>query len=320
MINAPIQLSIAVIIVVLIILFISYQLNTYQIESFTNKQTKLESDVIVPTRINLHDIYDLFYSQIYNKIISQYRKSIVQIEIQDMMNKTNMNINHSYLLDAGCGDGTYTNIFYQKGFNIIGLDQSNYMLTIAHKNRPVISTTNQITYIEGDFHNKQLFSLKRFSHIYFTYFSFYFSNNPIQLLQNLHYWIQDNGYLILHLVEPTQFDPILDASNEAILSYRPYRKESEKNKSRIYFNNFFYESDYQYNISTKQAEFHEHFYSLSKSNQILRKQTQLLTMYSLQETINLITHKYFTFFAITDLKYHGLIYQYLVYFKKKSIT
>lgn len=40
------------------------------------------------------------------------------------------------LLDAGCGDGIYTNFATERGFHAVGIDGSAEMVALAHKNYP----------------------------------------------------------------------------------------------------------------------------------------------------------------------------------------
>lgn len=75
----------------------------------------------------------------YNAIAENYAKCYSEINlyksyIKDFLIK----LNGKDILDVGCGAGQFTNYFCELGFNAIGIDFSNELLSIAKKNYPNI--------------------------------------------------------------------------------------------------------------------------------------------------------------------------------------
>ena len=118
--NQPIVLvRILLILMVAYLIFYMFRMtkDKKNIEGFTQKK-KFE------LRTN-NDIYDNFYSDIYDKIM--YDKNKLDYEIEELTNLTKMN-KKSTILDIGSGNGHHVGALYNAGMNAVGIDLSKYMI------------------------------------------------------------------------------------------------------------------------------------------------------------------------------------------------
>ena len=240
-----------IIISILFILILCYYFSIKErLEGFYNME-------LIPDKTE--KIYDKFYSKIYDKLF--YSDSKINFEITQIKNNTfKMSESKMKILDIGCGTGQH--IYHLKNYNIIGLDQSNDMLQIARKKSP------KVKFIKDNMNNSNIFDNNRFSHIMVLYFVIYYQNDLNKFLSNCYKWLDKNKYLIIHLVHPKKFDPILDpASPFPGFSLQKYSKK-RITKSSVYFNNFIYESNFNLH-SDKTALFTETFKFKNKKKILL---------------------------------------------------
>ncbi|MCG9127496.1 methyltransferase domain-containing protein [Candidatus Poribacteria bacterium] len=107
--------------------------------------------------------------------------------------------NKDFILDAGCGIGSYTREFNRKGYNIIGIDLSENFLSEA---RDITKSEElDIEYILGDY-NEMSFE-DEFSVIFFEGSFFYKSRDGlVSLLSRIYKALKPNGKL--YFVHPNQ--------------------------------------------------------------------------------------------------------------------
>jgi SAM-dependent methyltransferase len=92
-------------------------------------------------------VYDTFMDNVpYGEWSSRYEKILKENGISD-----------GILLDLGCGTGTMTLIFQEKGYDMIGLDLSLDMLNIAREK----SEGKEILYLEQDMREMELYGTVR---------------------------------------------------------------------------------------------------------------------------------------------------------------
>ena len=81
-------------------------------------------------------------------------------------------------------------------------------------------------YIVGDALNAMTFPQQSFTHLTCLYFTIYYIKNKRQFFENCYNWLAPGGYLLLHLVDRDNFDPILPAGDPlTIISAQKYAKE-----------------------------------------------------------------------------------------------
>ena len=75
----------------------------------------------------------------YDAIAEVFASSYSEINLyKPYVDKFVKSLNGKKILDVGCGAGQFTNYFCELGFNAIGIDFSNELLSIAKKNYPNI--------------------------------------------------------------------------------------------------------------------------------------------------------------------------------------
>lgn len=199
-----------------------------------------ESGVV---REHYSDIYDGFYSNIYDQLFNSNLKNEYEIHtlkkyyLDNQPDKSSIKI-----LDAGCGTGNHIKILDRENYQCVGVDKSLKMLEIAQKNNPGVRLVN------ANFLNKSVFKPREFSHIFCLFYTIYYVDNPLKAFKNFNLWLKPKGYLCIHLVQPDKFDPILEKSSSLIPLFNPQKHSHQrKTHTSLHFNNFKYEADWQFN-------------------------------------------------------------------------
>ena len=220
------------------------------------------------------DIYDELYSDIYDLLVYNDLKN--EYEITKIVDKTGVG-NDSVFLDVGSGTGHHVKLLSDKGLKVTGIDKSAAMVKKAHTNFP------DCKFMTGDVLNTDVFNNGSFTHITCMYFSIYYLHDRHQFFNNCMEWLKPGGFLIVHLVNPDKFDPILPPGNPLqIVSAQKYAKE-RITTTKITFNEFVYTSNFNLNKQNDTATFEEKF---KFNNGKIRKQEQLLHMDSLEVIAN----------------------------------
>ena len=130
---------------VILILFLISSIIGYYWKSENDAENK-ENFQNKTIKENYIDIYDKFYSNIYDQLFNSDIKNEYEIYSLkqyafDKFNKDSINI-----LDLGCGTGNHIKLLTKYKYNCVGIDRSIKMLRIARKNNPSVNL------IKGDFH------------------------------------------------------------------------------------------------------------------------------------------------------------------------
>ena len=102
------------------------------------------------------------YSEYYD-LLYQDKNYVVEIEyIVDIILKKHANA--KTILDIGCGTGIHANLLAAKGYNVVGVDFSNEMISIANEklNTEYKENSTRLTFINGDlrsYKNKEKFDV-----------------------------------------------------------------------------------------------------------------------------------------------------------------
>jgi SAM-dependent methyltransferase len=255
------------------------------------------------------DIYDDFYASIYDQLV--YSGFKTQYEIGEIVNKTTPTT-QSKLLDVGCGTGHHVAewVALTGGgeTSAIGMDSSIAMIDQAKKNYPDYDFQVKDALQDGAYQPNS------FTHITCLYFTFYYwaPNEQEIFLQNAMRWLKSGGFLILHLVNPEQFDPILPPANPLLLispqKYSPKRITT----STIHFEGGMYTAEF---VPGTPAKFVEKM-SPTSSPTNTRKQEHILHLEPIPETLRRITDMGFNTVGQVDLVHCQYEYQYLYIFQK----
>ena len=222
----------------LIILIISqFRLPTQESFSIQNKKYVL---------LDNSSLYDAFYASVYDDLLLEPNKNA--FEISEILHFTDTKTKH--VLDIGCGTGHHCAQFKRQQFKCIGLDKSQYMINKAKQNYP------KLDFIRGDANQSILFNPGNFGLITILYFTIYYMKNKMTVFKNCYDWLDNEGYLAIHLVNKEHFDPIIPAANPLLMiNVQDYAKQ-RITKSKVIFDKFEYQSKF---IKEDPAGFHEKF-------------------------------------------------------------
>lgn len=196
-------------------------------------------------REDIDKIYNSFYSNIYDELFNSATKNqfeIYNINLYTISNKKDFNKNEVNFLDIGCGTGNHLKIIQSYKFNAVGLDNSKKMLVKARMNNETSSL------VKGDFHNRNIFKNREFTHVTCFFFTIYYTNDVLKVFKNINYWLKPKGYMCLHLVDRNTFDPVLEKASSLIPLFNPQKHTTKRQtKSKLVFNKFNYLSDWYFN-------------------------------------------------------------------------
>ena len=250
------------------------------------------------------DIYDDFYSEIYDYLVFSNVK--FNYEVGAIVNQTQPSEN-SKILDIGCGTGHHVGNFTQKGFDIIGLDISPAMISQAKNLYP------DSKFEQGDALNSSKYQFNTFTHILCMYFTIYYFKNKNTFLQNCYDWLIPGGFFVLHLVDRDNFDPILPPGNPLLLVSPQKYSEKRITSTKLKFNNFDYNANFNYKPQEHLATFNE---KIKFKDGKVRKNEHKLYMESESSIVNMIQNIGFIIEAKIDLIKCAYAHQYLYIFIK----
>lgn len=269
-----------------------------QIESFVDTEKR-----------NNTDLYDKFYSKIYDQLFYSQVKNIYELNelkknFLDGISKKKINI-----LDIGSGTGKHANYFHEEGYKVTGIDNSDYMVKLSKKKYP------KINFKHGSSLNSNLFPANSFTHITCYYFTIYYMKDLQTFLKNIYFWLKPKGIFAVHIVNKDKFDPLLDLSSPfPAFSLQKYSKK-RVTKSTVHFNNFVYTANFDLPKKDNTAIFTEIFNFKNKKK--VRKNTHKLYMFNIKKIVHLLEQNGFKHVGKTDLLHVTFEYQYIFYFQKK---
>lgn len=252
------------------------------------------------------EVYDNFYASIYDYLVYNNLKN--DYEIGSIINSTSPD-ETSIIVDIGSGTGHHVSGLASKGLNIMGIDISPSMVEEAKSKFP------QYNFQVGDALDPSQLKYNSVTHILSLYFTIYYFKDKRQFFDNCMDWLMPGGYLIVHLVDRDRFDPILPPGNPLyIVSPQKYAKE-RITKTKITFNNFVYDSNFNMDKENDIATFDEKF---KFNDGKVRKQQQKLYMEDISTIINIAQECGFIIQSKIDLLKCAYDYQYVYVFTKPS--
>jgi len=152
--------------------------------------------------------YDDFYAGIYDLLYKSEERA--EYEGKQIVLATQPDPNYSRFLDIGCGTGCLVDTIRKMGFQAEGIDKSAAMIEVGKKKRPSCSLR------EGDAADSMAFDRGSFTHVLCMNGTVYAFQDKVAFFRNCSHWLQPGGYLILHLVEPGKYDPIVPLGKTGI--------------------------------------------------------------------------------------------------------
>ena len=202
-------------------------------EGFTQSKKYIEK--------NGNEVFDDFYVALYDSLYYSTAKD--NFEILTIKNNTNLS-KKSKILDVGSGTGNLVGYLSKKDYDVTGIDISSAMVKESKKKYP-----------NADFQKKDAlvtmsFPSNTFTHVTCTFFTIYYIENKQRFFSNCIEWLKPGGFLILHLVDREQFDPVVPAS-DPLLVVSP-QKYVDKRITNSYVK--FKDCEYKANFSMKKSK------------------------------------------------------------------
>ncbi len=220
------------------------------------------------------EIYDEFYVSVYDDLVYNGVKN--DFEVGTIVNSTKPS-QKSIILDVGSGTGHHVGEMVSRGLNATGLDLSPAMVKAARKNHP------HAKYEHGNVLQANLFGPSSFTHITCLYFTLYYIKDKEQFFKNCYTWLMPGGYLVVHLVDRSTFDPVLPAGSPlAFVDPQNYADE-RITKTVVEFDTHSYSADFKLNEVADEGVFIETF--REPGTQIIRKNTHEFHMPSQKRII-----------------------------------
>lgn len=254
-----------------------------------------------------NDVYDNFYATVYDYLVFNNLKD--DYEVGEIIKQTHPTTS-SKILDIGCSTGNQIANIGSKGYDVLGIDISPSMIKIAKENYP------KYKFEVKDAMNQSIFQPNTFTHIICMYFTIYYFKDRQKVLQNIYNWLTPNGKFVVHLVDRKMFDPILPPGNPMLLVSPQRYAKKRITTTKVKFEGFSYDSDFNLDENNNLATFTEKFKS-DDGNKI-RKNEHVLYMPEKEDIINEIQSIGFISDGIVDLINCQYEYQYLYIFSKPA--
>jgi SAM-dependent methyltransferase len=282
---------------VVVVLFVGSTKKT--VEGFTDDDEKF----VIKKK---EDIYDDFYSGVYDKLVFSDIKN--NFEIGKILNYTNPTVKSS-ILDVGSGTGHHVGKLNSVGYNTIGIDISPSMVSKSKENYPTS------TFIIGDVMKSLAFNQNQFTHILCLYFTIYYFKNKRQFFDNCYSWLMPGGYLVLHLVDKNKFDTILPVG-DVFTIVSPQKYADKRITSTVAkFNNYDYKSNFEFD-NDNNVNFIETF--KNKNTEKIRKNNHELYMENQPTILSKARDAGFILVSKINMSKCQYNYQYLYILQKPS--
>ena len=225
------------------------------------------------------DAYDDFYVDLYDALQStstRTNQNLIQI-----LKMTEPTTKHSVFLDVGCGTGYLVHQLHEAGYRVYGIDISPTMINYARTSYPACE------WIQGSVLDPMAFESKTFTHIVCTHFTVYQFADKAAFFSNCFRWLQSNGYLILHLVNPSKFDTILPLGRPTLLPQPQTYSKTRITDTLVEFDDFSYRTSYSFpsTDSSSIVLFRETFTDKFSSN--VRQNEQTLYMEDMDTIVSM---------------------------------
>lgn len=225
------------------------------------------------------DIYDEFYTQVYDDLM--LTKNRAEYEVMKIIEMTEPSKHYSVFLDVGSGTGHTVNYLIKMGYQSYGIDKSKAMVGFSQTKFPEIPIKC------GDVKDPISYDRATFTHILCTGMTIYEFEKKWMFFQNCYFWLQQNGYLIIHLVDREKFNTIIPAGKPEVLSNPQKYSEHRITDTLVDFIDFKYKSSYDLSKSGTDVVHKETFTDIKTEN--IRENEKTLFMDSIDDILLLAT-------------------------------
>lgn len=279
--------KVAVILAIIMIFILLHRVSAPPDEKKKEGFTQKEQFVLKQNQ----NVYDNFYAEVYDGLNDT--KNRCQKELIKIIEMTEPSTNTSVFLDVGSGTGYMTNELREAGYQAYGIDKSHEMIEYAEKVNP------DADFKKGDVMDPMAFEKSTFSHILCTNFTLYLFEDKSTFFRNCYFWMIPNGYLIVHLVEPTKFN-ITSSKNNLPTSLLPEKSASRKTNTTINFHDFKYSASYKNEDKSCCVTFKETF--VDRDTNHVRQNEQTMYMEKIDDILKMANKAGFIFHGKANMK------------------
>ncbi len=228
------------------------------------------------------DTFDGFYAQIYNQLMEP--ETVCKFQIEKIIEMTRPSKENSSFLDIGSGTGEIAGQLSEKGYNVYAIDNSEAMAGYIEDKYPNVQTKC------GNVKQSMTYEKESFSHVICNGLTVYLFKNKNEFFRNCFFWLKSGGYLILHLVEPMQFDTIVPGGKPKLLNNPQQYSDKRITDTVIDFIDFKYRGKYSFDKDEK-VTFKETFTDELTKN--VRQQETQYYMNSINEILKIASNNGF---------------------------
>lgn len=182
--------------------------------------------------------YDAFYTAIYDYLNKTDKRC--PYEMKRIIETTQPDKTNSVILDIGCGTGCMVDTLRESGYRTFGVDKSKAMVEFSKKKYP----KSEIKM--GDAIDSMEFDRETFTHILCMNKTIYEFPDKVAFFRNCYHWLVPGGYLVVHTIDATKFDPIVPAGKPALLENPQLYAKERITDTVIDFSDFKYKSAYDF--------------------------------------------------------------------------
>jgi SAM-dependent methyltransferase len=208
--------------------------------------------------------YDGFYSEIYDELMVPETRAKYEADI--ILQTLQPESRFSCMLDVGSGTGAFLNELETRGFEVQGIDTSKPMCNKAIAKYPKLVIKNESVL------DPMAYNRAAFTHIFCMDFTLYEIADKAQFFKNCYYWLQNNGYLVVHLADKERFNGIIPAAKPPVLDSVEQLGPERVTKTNIDFIDFVYSSEF---VSSGSSLVHKESFT-DKQTQNIRQNERTL--------------------------------------------
>lgn len=244
------------------------------------------------------EVYDDFYAKLYPAIMGDKRR--IRHELRCLLGGECSHIDS--WVDVGCGIGWHTGSLAAAGKSCVGVDRSADMIRHAQRNYP------DCTFLALDMDQEDSWGkLPSASGLFCLNFTLYLLGSPRGFIDRAFQQLPPNGILVLHAVDPDQFDSTLEASTAG----------PESDRSIIEFQDFTYKSRFVKEPSEEAAAYVESI--VPKTDRVTERRLEhLLLMPAKRAIVNMALKAGFILTKDEEMQDCAYSNHYILVFKKPS--
>lgn len=250
------------------------------------------------------EVYDDVYADMYDTLTHSVTRG--KWEIDQMLALTNSDeAQRGVFLDVGSANGVKVDELNKRGYTAYGVEKSDDMIKLSNTRFP------DAVIKRGDVSDPMLFDRSTFSHVLCVNFTLYEFEDKVHFFNNCYFWMKPNSYLVLHLVEPKKFNPVVTVGKN---KWVPEKKNTNKRvtDTLVDFFDFMYHAKYDFPVddTDKRVIFTETI--TDKKTKNIRQNERTLFMDDITDILQLAHRLGFVVHGKTDMReFNGDEHQYL---------